>query len=251
MKHLIIALQFLTIFPIKRDALNLDPQDLAPSMAWFPVVGALLGAGLVILQTGLSTFLPSSVVTALILLALAISNGGLHLDGFSDTVDGIAGGRTPEDRLRIMKDSSIGATGAAFLVFLILVKYLCINETPGAFKGAAVFFFPVAGRWAMVALARLLPYARPEGGLGQSFAANKTGTLAISTVIAGALAFAVLGLKGLAALPIIGAWVWASSLFFRKKLGGVTGDVFGFTCETSEAFFLILLLAFEKIPLWT
>lgn len=250
MKHLIIALQFLTIFPVKRDY-NPGPQDLAASMAWFPVVGALLGAGLVVLHAGFSTFLPAGVVSALLLLALAISNGGLHLDGFSDTVDGIAGGRTPEDRLRIMKDSSIGATGAAFLVFLILVKYLCLNEMLGTLNWAAIFFLPIAGRWAMVLLARLSRYARPEGGLGLAFAGNRIGTLVIATIITGALAFSVLGIRGLAALIVIGAAVYASSLFFRKKLGGVTGDVFGFTCETSEAILLILLLAFEKIPVWT
>ncbi|MBI5971281.1 MAG: adenosylcobinamide-GDP ribazoletransferase [Deltaproteobacteria bacterium] len=250
MKRLIIALQFLTIFPVKRGH-NPDPRDLAASMAWFPVVGALLGAGLALLHAGLAMFLPASVVSALLLLALAISNGGLHLDGFSDTIDGIAGGRTPEDRLRIMKDSAIGATGAAFLIFLILVKYLCLNEIPGAFKGAAVFFFPIAGRWAMVLLSRLARYARPEGGSGSAFAGNKTNTFIVATIIAVALAFSVLGIRGLAALIIISAAVWASSLFFKKKLGGVTGDVFGFTCETSELILLILLLAFEKIPAWT
>ncbi len=251
MKRLIIALQFLTIFPVKRDSSSPGPQDLAASMAWFPAVGALLGAGLVVMHAGLSVFLPISVVSALLLAALAISNGGLHLDGFSDTVDGIAGGRTPEERLRIMKDSAIGATGAAFLIFLILVKYLSLNEIPGASKTAIIFLFPVAGRWAMVMLACLSGYARPEGGLGLSFAANKTGTLVVATIITGALAFSTLGVRGLAAMPVIGAVVWASSLFFKRKLGGVTGDVFGFTCETSEALFLILLLGFEKMQGWT
>jgi len=247
MKRLIIASQFLTIFPVKRDLIGPDPRDLAASMAWFPVVGALLGAGLAALHAGFSTFLPASVVSALLLLALAISSGGLHLDGFSDTVDGIAGGRTPEDRLRIMKDSAVGAAGAAFLIFLILIKYLCLNEIPDTFKATAIFLLPVAGRWAMVVLARISRYARPEGGLGSAFAGNKTNTLIAATIIAGGIFFALLGLAGLAALLIIGAAVYASSLFFRGKLGGVTGDVFGFTCETSELSLLILLLAFEKI----
>ena len=43
--------------------------------------------------------------------ALFVITGGLHIDGFMDTVDGLAGGRTKEDVLRIMRDSHVGALG--------------------------------------------------------------------------------------------------------------------------------------------
>jgi len=35
--------------------------------------------------------------------------------------------------------------------------------------------------------------------------------------------------------------VWGISRFFLAKIGGITGDVFGFTCEVTEVLALILV----------
>lgn len=240
MRRFIIAVQFLTLFPIKKD-LELREGELAGSMAFYPLAGALQGALLVAVWYALSPVLPPTVVAGLMVLLLALTNGGLHLDGFADTVDGLAGGRTPEERLRIMRDSSTGAIGAAFVFLLLLLKFLSVLEVPGGLKPQALFLFPVAGRWAMVPLAALSDYARKEG-LGASFSRLNPSILIISTTIAAALVFIAAGLMFVAILAVLGITAYILSWFFAKRLGGVTGDVFGFHSEISEVVFLIAFL---------
>src|SRR3972149_2395624 len=147
MNRFFLALQFLTLFRVKKN-IAFDESELGRSMQYFPVIGALQGLFLLIVWYVLSTLLPDSLVTAILLLILVLTNGGLHLDGFADTVDGLAGGKTPEDRLRIMKDSATGAIGGVFVVLLLLLKFLSLQELPEEARPQAIFLFPVFGRWA-------------------------------------------------------------------------------------------------------
>lgn len=238
-------MQFLTVFRIKRN-IPFDVRELGRSMQYFPAVGALQGLILLFAWYLFSTLLPESIVTAIVVLILILTNGGLHLDGFADTVDGLAGGKTPEDRLRIMKDSSTGAIGAAFVVLLLLLKFLAIEEMPFEAKAASLVVFPMVGRWAMVPLAFLLPCARPSG-LGEAFAGCGRRVLAVSTVITSAALVVFFGLLALAIMAALGIIIYLSSRYFRRKVGGVTGDVFGFHSEAAEVLFLVLLLAMTNI----
>ncbi|MBI5642788.1 MAG: adenosylcobinamide-GDP ribazoletransferase [Deltaproteobacteria bacterium] len=248
MKGLFLALQFLTVFPIKKD-LGLTRSTLGASMTYFPVVGALQGIVLVLVDMALGStgLLPESVTSGILILVLALTNGGLHLDGFADTVDGLAGGKDPEGRLRIMRDSSVGAVGAVFLMLILLLKYLAIQELPPEIRRQALFLFPAIGRWAMVPMAALAPYARREGGVGEAFASNSKGVLIKSTVIIAVLLALNLGLLSLVLLIGLGAVIYGFTAFFKKRLGGVTGDVFGFQSEAAEVIFLIMALALTNI----
>jgi len=79
-------------------------------------VGLLIGAVLVLFNHLIDYLSFSSLLNnALILLIWVCLSGGLHLDGFTDMVDGFAGGNNKDDILRIMKDSAIGAKGAIAL----------------------------------------------------------------------------------------------------------------------------------------
>lgn len=240
-----LAFQFLTLFRVKKD-LAIDPAELGNSMHYFPLVGAIQGIILLFFWYLLSTLLPDNLVTGILLLVLVLTNGGLHMDGFADTVDGLAGGKTPEDRLRIMKDSSTGAIGAVFVVLLLLIKFLALEEVPFEVKAQALVAFPMVGRWAMVPLA-LLPYARPSGGLGKAFAGCGKGVVVKATVFTSIAVALLFGVLALAIVALLGILIYMSSRFFRRKTGGVTGDIFGFHSEAAEVLFLILLLAMTNI----
>lgn len=247
MKGFLTALQFLTLFRVKRD-LEVTKESLASSMAYFPLVGALQGVILALVDyllagTGL---LPESLTAGALILILALTNGGLHLDGFADTVDGIAGGKTPEERLRIMRDKAVGPIGASFLFLVLLLKFLAIEELPIEARARAIFLFPAAGRWAMVLMAHLSPSARAEG-LGAAFSSNSRKVLVISTLIMATLSVLALGALSLVIIIALGGIVYAFTRFFKKRLGGVTGDVFGFQSEVAEVSFLALALAFMNI----
>jgi adenosylcobinamide-GDP ribazoletransferase len=233
-----LALTFLTKvpWPWRGEA---DAGDLARSMLWFPWVGALLGLSYWGLWAGLSRLLPLPGVAGVLLAFTVISTGGLHLDGLADTADGLGGGRTPEARLGIMKDSRVGAFGVLSLIVVLVLKFSFFLSLGGGAGTMGLILFPVVSRWSMVLLAYLSPYARPAGGLGQAMTSGVGfPVLAGATVGAAVLAQVTLGLRGLILLFASGLIIWLLSLYFRKRLGGVTGDVLGAANEIVEVLVL-------------
>src|SRR3989344_495359 len=241
MKGFLLAIQLLTIIPIKTRG-AVEDRELGRSTAFFPLVGAVQGIILVGANLLFSRFLPTDIVSALILVVLILTNGGFHLDGFADTIDGLAGGSTKEERLNIMKDSRIGAIGVVAIVLLLLLKFVAINNLPPAAKNYILFLLPVVGKWSMVPMAYWADYARPTGGLGKAFTEH-TGIkeFLLATIFALSASVILLSWKGLAYAGIIFIAVYLLTVFFRRKLGGVTGDVFGFQSEVSEVIFLVLV----------
>jgi len=234
------ALRFLTIIPISRRHI---PQgtELASSMAYFPLVGAVLGSILALVDMLLSHSRSNSLVAAFIVVTLVILTGGLHLDGLADTIDGLFGGRSRREKLRIMEGRTIGTFGALALLCTLLLKFALLMELPPPLRRKALFLVPVLGRWAMVYAALLSPAAKERGmasvfkacGLGKEFA------LATITAVTLSLLF---GAWGLALL--VGIWL-ATTLLSRaiaRQLGGLTGDTYGALCEIDEVFGLGLFV---------
>lgn len=247
MKSLFLAIQLLTIIPIRFIG-RVEPHELGRSTAFFPLVGAIQGIILVLSNIILLRFLPYSVVDGLLLVILLLTNGGFHLDGFADTIDGIAGGGTKEERLKIMRDSQIGAIGVAGVVFLILIKFLAINNLPFESKNEILFLLPIFGRWAIVPMAYLGNYAKEGEGVGRAFAEHtKIRELVIATGDVIILSVIFLKLKGLFLVPAMFLFIYLVTLFFKKKIGGITGDVFGFQSELAEVLFLIMALSLAVV----
>ena len=212
-------------------------------MAWFPVVGLLLGGVLAGTAMGLKHFLPAPGCAALLVAALTAATRALHLDGLADTLDGLGGGSTREDSLRIMKDHAVGAFGAAGMVLALLLKYGLILSLLERGQVHFLLIFPVLSRAAMVLLAYLSPYARLEGGLGEAMATLTTGgTLALAGGSAILIAVLAGHWQGLAALAVVAAATWGLAFYFKQRLGGVTGDIFGAVNEMMEIGALVVLL---------
>ncbi|MFP3868633.1 MAG: adenosylcobinamide-GDP ribazoletransferase [Desulfobacteraceae bacterium] len=238
-----LALTFLTIFPYPRHPPS-TPGELARSMLWFPLVGLLLGLLLVSVYSGLALIFPHPVVAALLVVVLVVATRGLHLDGLADTLDGLGAGQTPEARLRIMKDSALGAFGVLGLVVILLLKFALILALMDQADVWGLILFPVVSRWSMVALAYLSPYARPEGGLGQAMTSLVAGLhLWGASLSALFLALLTYGLRGLLALALVALSTWLASRYFQRRLGGITGDVLGAVNEFHEVLALAVTLA--------
>jgi adenosylcobinamide-GDP ribazoletransferase len=243
LRPLAIAFGFLTRVPLATGAAL--PRDLGRAITWFPAVGAALGAVLVAahrLVHGPSGGL-SAGLAALGLVALhAGLTGGLHLDGVADVFDALGGGRGDRDRmLAILRDSRIGAHGAAALVLLVVAKVLAVAELIDRLRpaGWALYAAPVAARWAVVPLVVAFPYARRDG-LGKPFQAH-----AGAVQLAGAtlVALAALGwLGGRALVPALSALLAALAIaaWLHRRLGGLTGDVYGAAIEAAELAFLVV-----------
>ena len=238
------ALQFLTSIPVplKRP---LSPGQLGRATAYFPLVGVIIGGILAGLNWLLLYILPASVVNALLIVALVVITGAMHLDGFADTCDGIAGHKTVEERWRVMRDSRTGAFGVVGVALLLLVKYVALNNIPDDLITAVLIFMPVASRWAMVYAIFAYPYARPEG-LGMAYKnATRWPQFTVATITAAAVAGALVLLFSYTGLIFIaGVWLVTSLLafYFKHKFAGLTGDTYGAINEAAEVTALLLVV---------
>ncbi len=129
MNEFLIALHFITRIPVKRE-LNYTDKAMAKSMIYFPFIGTIL----VIVNYLADIYLGSMVTSSLLVAGLVILTGGIHLDGFMDSCDGIFSGGDRERILEIMKDSRVGAFGVIGLVTLFLVKFSLFMEAPLNYK---------------------------------------------------------------------------------------------------------------------
>lgn len=249
MKNFLRALSFLTILPVGQNRLS-EEKELARSMAFFPLVGLLIGLLLTAGYYLFSLFLRKSITLWTTVGLLALLTRGLHLDGFADTLDGLGSGGTKEKMLEVMKDSRIGAFGVIGLILLIGGKYLALDQISNGFIPYSLILMVVMGRNSMVLVCYRSPYPRPEGGLAKPFSENlRPRELIISLASTCVIAFILQGWKGPLLFVAICFFSLGYRFFFIKKLGGITGDVLGAANELSELLCLILLVILEPIQL--
>lgn len=231
------ALEFLTILRLRRPR-EADLSQLARSQAAFPLVGLLLGLMLVGLDEGLSEAMPGPAVAALLVVALVVATGGLHLDGLADTCDGLFGGYTPEERLVIMRDSRVGSYGVLAVTSALLLKWAAFLSLASPVRRAVLLLAPALGRWAMVAAVASFPYARPEG-LGKDMRQVAWPYPALAGVVALAASVAFFAGWGLALFGFASVLSWLVAWYVRGKIGGITGDVYGAIGEVVEVAVLL------------
>ena len=234
------AFQFLTILPpiVRRP---FTAEELGRSVGFYPLVGLLLGVLLFGLDSGLRLIFPPQVTAALVLVGWVIFTRALHLDGFLDTCDGLFGAFTPEKRMAILRDSRVGAFGVTGGVLLLLVKYAAILTLTDRLAG--LLLAPLLGRWAISLAIAFFPYAR-EQGLGRDIKDNtRWPQVALATVTALVASWLVAGWLGLLILAIAGLAMWLWVHFVLARLPGLTGDIYGATCELIELLILLFFAA--------
>jgi adenosylcobinamide-GDP ribazoletransferase len=237
------ALQFLTILPTPL-RYKVTAKTYGQSLIYFPLVGLILGAILLGLHYILILILPSSIVNALLIIALVILTGAHHLDGFIDTCDGITAGKSIKERLSIMSDSRVGAFGIVGAILLLLLKYASLSTAPIL---PALLLMPTLSRWAMVSIIFTFPYAKRHG-MGLAFKQGaKWQRLAIATIIALIVAVALLKWWGLVLMAALWLIVFGIASYFRSRLGGLTGDTYGAINELAEVLVLLLLVLIGRI----
>jgi adenosylcobinamide-GDP ribazoletransferase len=239
----VAAMQFLTIAPplIRRPFTD---AELGRAVGYFPLIGALIGGFLVGFDRLLALFLPPGVTAALVLTGWVLCTGALHLDGFLDSCDGLFGGRTPEDRLRILRDERVGAFAVIVGVLLLLVKFQGLVAI--SHRSAALCLAPVLGRWGMAVAVAAFPYARAEG-LGRTMKDHAGwGQALLASAIAVVAAWFLAGGFGLILILLSGALIFLFVRFVLTQLPGLTGDIYGALCELLEVLVLLSFVATER-----
>ena len=183
--------------------------------------------------------LPIAVLLGMI--AAVLLTGALHEDGFADTCDGLGGGWTPEERLRIMKDSRIGTYGALGLVFLVLLKFYVLLQIETEILPWVWFAGHALSRFVSISQLRFASYV-------QDAAKSKSGTMTEFSGVDlfvngtfGLLPLFFIGNQVWVALPAVALIWWLLIIYYKQKLGGVTGDSLGATQQLSEVVFYLSL----------
>jgi adenosylcobinamide-GDP ribazoletransferase len=236
------ALTFLRRLPLARK-IELDGHDVARSAPLFPLVGAAVGAAVggaaILAHAGF----PPLAAAAIALAAGALLTGALHLDALADTADALAAG-SRERALEIMRDPRIGAYGTIALALDLLLKTAALSALLERNDALLPLIVAAAlARSAAVPLACFLPYARSDRGAGAVLSGRVSPPAALgAAVLAAALALLLLGRHGAAMLAAAAAVTLALGLWYRRWLGGVTGDTLGATVEITETLALLVAL---------
>lgn len=226
------AVSFLTILPLGYD----KARPPGKAFAYFPLVGLLIGALLLLVRAPLE----NNLSALLIVMVWVFITGGLHLDGLADSCDALFAPVSPERRLEIMKDPHIGTWGVVGVVLILLGKFVAVQYA----DLTLLLLAPASARVMIVIAAYALPYARQEG-LGATMREGLGLTelmMALAYLWGSAVAFLlhrdVPALLALSAGVVCGLLL---ALWARRRLGGgLTGDVYGLLCEVTE---LVTLLA--------
>jgi adenosylcobinamide-GDP ribazoletransferase len=234
MKRFLAAVQFLTVCPVPA-SIEIDERDLGASVPFFPIVGIIIGAAAALLDYGLGYILPLSVTSVLLVVFLIAVSSSLHMDGLADTADGFLSSRPREMILEIMQDSRVGPMGVVVITCVLLLKLTLLVAVPQVARWWVLLMTPFAGRCALLINMAIIPYARPEGGLGTIFYPTCFWLqLAWVFVLLTVVGWLAAGLAGLA----VGIAAFAFSIIFafyvKSKIGGSTGDTLGAACEIME-----------------
>jgi len=235
LRPFLAALSFLTIFPVSG---RFSSQNLARSLIFYPVVGCILGGLCWGIYALIAEHLPVPILSFAVILLYTGVTGALHLDGVGDVCDAFGTpGRNRTRLLSIMRDSRIGAFGAVGIFMVLLGKLIFIDELLVEGQTIVVFLMPLVGRGLIVPCIVFFPYARSKG-LGSPLQ-KAGGAILILSLLCMSVPFILYWdpRPVVALIPALTGLIFMA-LYFRRRLGGLTGDIYGFLIEISELVFL-------------
>lgn len=248
MKSFLLAIQFLTIVPIK--IRQLKEKSLSWSMVFFPIVGLLIGLVLIGVNNLLLVLNVEQIPSGIILIVLLIIlTGGIHVDGLADTADAFLSGKNKEEMLRIMRDPHIGAMGVVGIVSIILLKIAFLSSINPLFRPVSLILMCVLGRWSLVFSIFLFPYARQDGKAKVFINGINSKIFILATIIALIIVFAVWKLSGLLVFAVISLCAYLIGRFINKVIDGITGDALGAINELAEVITLVSICVLGRVSL--
>jgi adenosylcobinamide-GDP ribazoletransferase len=244
--ELAAAARFLSVLPVPGSAQLFDKNEIAPSLVigceYFPLVGLLLAVLLWLLVLVLAPLVPQLALAALLVVALVILTGGLHLDGLIDSCDGLFSSSTRERKLEIMNDSHVGSFGVLGGVCTVLLKFALLASINVHTLPLALLLALPSARWAMVLALRVFPAARPTG-LGAAFhQVVTTKRLVLTAIVALVIALVAGQFTGLMVWATVSMTTVALGFLITRSLGGLTGDTYGAIEEMAEIAALLALV---------
>lgn len=259
------AMMFLTRLPVPR-LTDHSQEYLERAVKYFPLIGWMVGAisGLVFLVV--NKYISEDIAIVASIIAGIFVTGAFHEDGFADVCDAFGGGWTKEKILMIMKDSRLGTFGVIGLIGILASKFLLLHELPkflpdidnpsiNIFYNYRYFLLTLV---AAHAVSRLMPVwvmrfyeyvTDPEGSKSKPVATRKPGFALLIVATAFALApFIFMSWHFLLALVPVLLVTYSLADYFKKWIGGYTGDCLGAIQQVTElTFYLGVLVVWKYI----
>jgi adenosylcobinamide-GDP ribazoletransferase len=235
LRRLGAALAFLTRLPLVTAA-GVQDVSLADAKSFFPAAGLVIGGLLALAHLAGNTIGPWPAALAVLIVWVWVT-GALHLDGLGDVADALgAAHRDPERFHQILKDPHAGNFAVTAITLQIIAKLVLLAELPPASQPWALVLIPAWARWGVLVWSTALKPLRP----GLAAAVSETPSWIATVVWALALGAASIALASpLLAAPFVVALV---TLYWRQRLGGVTGDCLGASIEVTETALLIAVV---------
>ena len=221
------------------------------SSRYFSLVGWVVGvASVVVWMMTLTLFTESSGTytkwgsTISVLLGMIVAvllTGAMHEDGFADTLDGLGGGWTVEERLRIMKDSRLGTYGSLGLLFIVLLKFFALLQIETEILPWVWFAGHALSRFVSISHLRFLSYVGDTAKSKSRSMIEFSGVDFFVNAIFGLLPLFFIDNQVWVSLLVVAFISWLSLVYFKRKLGGVTGDCLGATQQLSEVVFYLCM----------
>ncbi|UXI02885.1 adenosylcobinamide-GDP ribazoletransferase [Photobacterium sp. TY1-4] len=243
----LVALAFFTRIPIPAKT-PYSSERLNQANRYFGAVGIVVGGiAAAVYLVAQWAFTPPIAVGLAIVVTLLLT-GAFHEDGLADVFDGFGGGWTPAQKLDIMKDSRLGAYGAAALFMMLGLKWATLSalaEDQPLYPALALLVLHPLSRICAASLIFSYPYVRADALSKVKPLANQQSQQDLWVLITtGLIILLLLPLSSALALVVVIALVrWGCGLWFHRQLGGYTGDCLGAAQQISELAGYLVLLA--------
>lgn len=239
-----MALSMFTVIPTPY--IEWDDEGARNMMKFYPIIGLIVGVIWSVIYYLINILNVSIVLKSVIIMIVPfIVTGMLHLDGFMDVCDAILSRRDKEEKLRILKDSTIGAFAVVSLLILFFLQFggmYSVLEKNIPFY--IIILIPIVSR-SVVAYFLLSRKTIKESTLGTYF---KKGTniqdkiiMIVSIIIMIIISFILLRFYGILLVLLITMGVTWAVEKCKKEFGGISGDVAGFALVAGEVIGILAL----------
>ncbi len=233
-----IALGFFSRIPMPK-WVEIDADKLNKASRYFGLAGLVIGAFAAAVFWVTQLYLPPSIAVIISMISSVLVTGAFHEDGLADTADGFGGGRTADDKLKIMKDSRVGTYGAVALVLILSLKWqLLVGLALRDPQNTAIVIIVSHGLSRVLAASLIFTenYVRQTDDAKSKPLANEQGRNELLILIATALLI-LSALNGVTAVVLLLTLITARFvivIWFRGQIGGYTGDTLGAAQQVSE-----------------
>ncbi len=247
LKIFLTAVMFYTRIPVPR-WVNHDADYLNKATKYFPLIGWIVGSLAALVFIGANFLFNPSIAIIISMAASILLTGAFHEDGFADVCDGFGGGWTKEKILLIMKDSRVGAYGVIGTILILFLKfYVLLSFAQWQTPLVLIAAHPLS-RWAASTFILTHQYVRENED-------SKAKPVAKQFLITHFLIATIFGIVPLLLLKNVYVFLLIAPVYlmkiylgwyFKKWIGGYTGDCLGATQQLCEIIFYLSALALWK-----